>query len=163
MLHSAAIQTVDKYYCGHQAMISYLGSDTAGKAEVSTADTSGGGVGGVGGVGGGGGGVGVGGEGYRVPENRLYRPRPAPNSLAPARGPPPRLEYFGPKDYVPESAFLIPQSKIWLNVKERPGSPPGPAREKLEPKPRTLFKRSPEDSLQDRMGVIHLFRKVESY
>ena len=98
-----------------------------------------------------------------MPENRLYRPRPASNSLAPARGPPPRLEYFGPKDYVPESAFLIPQSKIWLNVKERPGSPSGPAREKLEPKPRRLFKRSPEDSLQERTGIIHLFRKVESY
>ena len=132
-------------------MISYLGSETGGKAgsHHHTPDT----------------------EGYRVPENKLYRPRPPHqaqvyNSLAPARGPPPRLEYFGPKDYVPESAFLIPQSKIrptMLNVKQRPGSPSRPAREKLEPKPRTLFKRSPDDRLQERMGVIHLFRKVENY
>ena len=124
-------------------MINYLGSDTGGKAETpSSADT----------------------VGYRVPENRLYRPRPP--QQAPPRGPPPRLEYFGPSDYVPESAFLIPQSKIrptMLNVKARPGSPPGPPREKLEPKPRKLVKRSPEDSLQERMGIIHLFRKVESY
>ena len=120
-------------------MISYLGSDTGGKAETPSTpdrpDT----------------------VGYRVPENRLYRPRPL--HQAPPRGLPPRLEYFGPKDYVPESAFLIPQSKIrptMLNVKARPGSPSGPAREKLEPKPRSLVKRSP-------MGVIHLFRKVDTF
>ena len=156
-------------------MINYLGSDTASKVEASSSSETGRnpeypesseypkseypGY-----------------PEYRVPENRLYRPRPphpaqAYNSPGPqrGRGPPPRLEYFGPKDFKPESAFLIPQSKIrptMLNVQGRPGSPPGPAREKLEPKPRKLFRRSPDSpdsSLQDRLGVIHLFREVESY
>ena len=132
-------------------MINYLGSEPGDKAEPPRSAEPG---------------------GYRVSENRLYRPRPAPqarphNSLAPQRGPPPRLEYFGPKDFKPESAFLIPQSKIrptMLTVKESPGSPSGgPVREKLEPKPRKLVRRSPDSALQERMGVIHLFRKVESY
>ena len=131
-------------------MINYLGSEPGDKAEPPRSAEPG---------------------GYRVSENRLYRPRPAQqarpyNSLVPQRGTPPRLEYFGPKDFKPETAFLIPQSKIWptmLSVKERPGSQSGPAREKLEPKPRKLVRRSPDSALQERMGVIHLFRKVESY
>merc|ERR1712079_129302 len=63
--------------------------------------------------------------------HKVYNRRPPP----PPKGLPPRLEYFGPKDYRPESAFLIPQSKIRLGGEERDE---GPAREKLEPKPRSL-------------------------
>merc|ERR1719232_2165793 len=107
-----------------KAMMSYLGPST-GKAGGPGPRTDG---------------------GYRVPENRLYRPPPPPqrkpyNRLAPPKasgynphkGPPPRLEYFGPKDYKPESAFLIPQSKIrpTLFSTEESSSVKGPIREKL--------------------------------
>ena len=108
---------------------------------------------------------------YRVPENRLYRPRPPHpaqtyNSPGPqrGRGPPPRLEYFGPKDFKPESAFLIPQTKIrptMLSSKERVEGRE-PVREKLEPKPRRRRSAEEEDDTQGRMGIMKLFKKVKN-
>ena len=93
---------------------------------------------------------------YRLPDGRFSsssHPEPQGGQrLAPSSSFP-RLEYFGPKDYVPESPYLLQggqQSPGVFSFEDKfQGGLPAvkkPFLEKLVPKPRLLFKRSVEHS-----------------
>ena len=96
------------------------------------------------------------GQEYRVPETVFHDQnknshtfRPSFNHRKPFAGGSPKLEYFGPKDYVPESPYIIQGGNLSPGIfshKYQDGDFPGlmPQKktifEKLEPKPRRLFK-----------------------
>lgn len=89
---------------------------------------------------------------YRVPETIFHdrNPKHPPynptfNQKKPIPGVLPKLEYFGPKDYVPESPYLIQGGNLSPGIfSHNYQSSLMPQRktvfEKLEPKPRSLFK-----------------------
>ena len=93
---------------------------------------------------------------YRAPHDSLstsYHPEPQryqePHSSFP------NLEYFGPKDYVPESPYLLQGGQDSTGVvsyeNQFQGGLPAVKKhffEKLEPKPRSLFKRDVVEPLE---------------
>ena len=88
---------------------------------------------------------------YRVPNERLSTNYNAEQQ----RYQEPSLEYFGPKDYVPESPYLLQGGQgspgIFSYENSFQGGLPAVKKhffEKLEPKPRSLFRRDAEESFE---------------
>ena len=89
----------------------------------------------------------------RLPARTRYLPEPQryqePSSSFPS------LEYFGPKDYVPESPYLLQGGQdspgVFSYENKFQGGLPAVKKnffEKLEPKPRSLFKRDVDEPLE---------------
>ena len=108
---------------------------------------------------------------YRAPHERLstsYHPEQQryqePSSSFPS------LEYFGPKDYVPESPYLLQGGQdstgVFSYENQFQGGLPAVKKhffEKLEPKPRSLFKRDVDEPLETIKSRFALKYLIESY
>merc|ERR1719228_570607 len=121
--------------------------------------------------------------GYRVPETSLYDKRkinpsrqtrpprpsvprpsvprppvPRPQKIPGFNTGPPKMEFFGPKDYVPELPHLIQGAQMYPQAQRRIETPYPEKNSylKLEPKPRSLH-RNKRQASEESSELLHKF------